>query len=78
MVTATVWLMVPAGDQGCAEEELCQQVGLRNVRAMPGWNLNRLDPEPHAAIRRCQSGQIVRSSVATMYVEGISLVTAQK
>jgi hypothetical protein len=34
---------------GGAEEELCQQVGLRNVRAMAGWNLNRLDPEPLAS-----------------------------
>jgi hypothetical protein len=34
---------------GGAEEELCEQVGLRNVRAMAGRNLNRLDPEPLAS-----------------------------
>ncbi len=30
------------------------------------------------AIRRCQSGRIVRSSLATMYVEGISLVSEMR
>lgn len=49
MVTATVWLMVRPRGLGGAEEELCQQVGLRNVRAMAGWNLNRLHPEPLAS-----------------------------
>ncbi len=34
---------------GSAEKELCDQVGLRNVRAVAGWNLNRLDPEPLAS-----------------------------
>src|SRR6266511_1675270 len=34
---------------GSAEKELCDQVGLRNVRAVAGWNLNRLGPEPLAS-----------------------------
>jgi hypothetical protein len=41
-------LQTAGSGSGSAEKEFCEQVGLGNVWAVAGWNLDRFDPEPLA------------------------------
>jgi len=59
-------------------EDLRQAIRLRDIRAVPARDLNRFDAEALARHQPLPLAGIVRSSMATMYADGISDASATR